>query len=42
MKIITILGSPKTKGNTAKVLSMFEDNVGKKHDVKLKSAVVKV
>jgi len=33
MKIITILGSPKTKGNTAKVLSMFEGNVGKKHDI---------
>jgi multimeric flavodoxin WrbA len=33
MKIITILWSPKTKGNTAKILSMFEDNVGKKHDI---------
>lgn len=33
MKIITILGSPRTKGNTAKVLSMFEDNVGKKHEI---------
>jgi multimeric flavodoxin WrbA len=33
MKIITILGSPRTKGNTAKVLSMFEDSVGAKHDI---------
>jgi multimeric flavodoxin WrbA len=33
MKIITILGSPRAKGNTAKVLSMFEDNVGAKHDI---------
>ncbi len=33
MKIITILGSPRTKGNTAKVLSMFEDNVGAKHEI---------
>ena len=33
MKIITILGSPKTKGNTAKVLSMFEDNVGGTHEI---------
>ena len=33
MKIITILGSPRKKGNTAKVLSMFEDNVGKNHEV---------
>jgi len=33
MKIITILGSPRTKGNTAKVLSMFEDNIGKKHEI---------
>jgi multimeric flavodoxin WrbA len=33
MKIITILGSPRVKGNTAKVLSMFEDNVGKKHEI---------
>ena len=33
MKIITILGSPRIKGNTAKVLSMFEDNVEKKHEV---------
>ena len=33
MKIITILGSPRTKGNTAKVLSMFEENVGKDHEI---------
>ena len=33
MKIITILGSPRKKGNTAKVLSMFEDEVGKNHEV---------
>ena len=33
MKIITILGSPKKKGNTATVLSMFEDKVGKNHEV---------
>jgi multimeric flavodoxin WrbA len=33
MKIITILGSPRTKGNTAKVLSMFEDKVGKEHEI---------
>jgi hypothetical protein len=29
MKIITILGSPRKKGNTAKVLSMFEDEKDK-------------
>jgi len=33
MKIITILGSPREKGNTAKVLSMFEDKVEKNHEV---------
>ena len=33
MKIITILGSPRKKGNTAKVLSMFEDKVEKNHEV---------
>jgi len=32
MKIITILGSPRKKGNTAKVLSMFEDEVKKNHE----------
>jgi len=33
MKIITILGSPRKKGNTAKVLSMFEDKVENNHEV---------
>jgi multimeric flavodoxin WrbA len=33
MKIITIFGSPRKKGNTAKVLSMFEGNVERKHEV---------
>ncbi len=33
MKIITILGSPKKNGNTAKVLSMFEKIVEKNHEV---------
>jgi multimeric flavodoxin WrbA len=33
MKIITVLGSPRRKGNTAKVLSMFEEIVAKNHDV---------
>jgi multimeric flavodoxin WrbA len=33
MKIITILGSPRKKGNTAKVFSIFEDKVEKKHEV---------
>ncbi len=33
MKIITILGSPRKKGNTATVLSMFENMVGKDHEV---------
>ena len=33
MKIVTILGSPRKKGNTAKVLSMFEDKVEKNHEV---------
>jgi multimeric flavodoxin WrbA len=33
MKIITLLGSPRKKGNTAKVLSMFENIVMKNHDV---------
>ena len=31
MNIITILGSPRKKGNTAKVLSMFEDKIRNKH-----------
>ena len=33
MKIATILGSPRLKGNTDKVLSMFEDKVKEDHDV---------
>ncbi len=33
MKIVTILGSPRKKGNTAKVLSCFEEMVGKDHEV---------
>jgi multimeric flavodoxin WrbA len=33
MKIITIFGSPRKKGNTAKVLSMFEGNVERMHEV---------
>jgi multimeric flavodoxin WrbA len=33
MKIVTILGSPRKKGNTAKVLSMFEDKVEENHEV---------
>ena len=33
MKIITILGSPRKKGNTAKVLSMFEDQISQNHEV---------
>mgnify|MGYP002639004808 CR=1 FL=1 len=33
MKILTILGSPKKSGNTATVLSMFEEKVGAEHDV---------
>ncbi len=32
MKIVTILGSPRKKGNTAKVLSMFEDKVEDNHE----------
>ncbi|HKI50394.1 MAG TPA: NAD(P)H-dependent oxidoreductase [Desulfobacteria bacterium] len=33
MKILAILGSPKKNGNTAKVLSMFEEKVGPDHEV---------
>jgi len=33
MNIITILGSPRKKGNTATVQSMFEEKVGKNHEV---------
>ena len=33
MKIITVLGSPRKKGNTAHVLSMFENQIEKNHEV---------
>ena len=33
MQILTILGSPRKKGNTATVLSRFEDEVEKEHQV---------
>ena len=33
MKVTTILGSPKKKGNTAKVLGLFEELIAKKHTV---------
>lgn len=33
MRIITIFGSPRKKGNTAKILKMFEDEIEKKHEV---------
>ncbi len=33
MKIMTILGSPKKKGNTAAVLGMFEEIVSKDHTI---------
>lgn len=34
MKIVTVLGSPRKKGNTAKVLGLFEDSVtAKGHDI---------
>ncbi len=33
MKILTILGSPKTSGNTAGVLGMFEDLVADGHEI---------
>jgi multimeric flavodoxin WrbA len=33
MKIITVLGSPRKKGNTAKVLGLFEQLAGKEHKV---------
>lgn len=35
MKIVAILGSPRKKGNTAKVLKMFEDKVKEKHEVEI-------
>ena len=33
MKIMTILGSPRKKGNTAKVLGLFEEMISKNHQV---------
>lgn len=33
MKVTTILGSPKRKGNTAKVLGLFEELVAQEHEV---------
>lgn len=33
MKVMTILGSPKKKGNTAEVLSLFENIIAEKHKV---------
>ena len=33
MKVTTILGSPKKKGNTATVLGMFEEIVSKEHEI---------
>jgi multimeric flavodoxin WrbA len=33
MKIITIMGSPREKGNTALVLSKFEELAGEKHEL---------
>jgi multimeric flavodoxin WrbA len=33
MKIVALLGSPKKNGNTARVLSMFEEKVGDGHEV---------
>ncbi len=35
MKIIVISGSPRKKGNTAKVLSMFEDKVKENHETEI-------
>ena len=35
MKIIAILGSPRKKGNTAKVLSMFDNKIGTDHEVEI-------
>ena len=35
MKIVAILGSPRKKGNTAKVLSMFKDKIGEEHQVEI-------
>ena len=33
MKVMTILGSPKKNGNTAKVLGLFEELIAKDHEV---------
>jgi len=33
MKVTTILGSPKIEGNTAKVLGLFEELIGRDHEV---------
>jgi multimeric flavodoxin WrbA len=33
MKIVTILGSPRTNGNTAKVLGLFEEIISKDHKI---------
>ena len=33
MDIITILGSPRKKGNTAKLLSIFEDKIRERHNI---------
>lgn len=35
MKIIAILGSPRRNGNTAKVLSMFEDKAKMNHEIEI-------
>ena len=35
MKILVISGSPKMKGNTARVLSMFEDRVKEPHTIEI-------
>ncbi len=32
-KIVTLLGSPRKKGNTAKVLKAFEENIAVDHEV---------
>jgi len=33
MKVMTVLGSPKKNGNTAKVLGLFEELIGQDHEV---------
>jgi len=33
MKVVTILGSPKKEGNTAKVLGLFEELIVEGHEV---------